>query len=121
MRRFAVIRLDDRQRGFGRLRVRLKLEVEQRLLIGHEAAVEAAALMTAVRRNHREAPLERAALTGGLCTGRLADRTVQPTTALEHETPVPFRRHVDREPDRVFLASDARSALELAGDVAVRR
>ena len=121
MRRGAVVRLDDRTRDFDGFRIRLQLEIQQGLLIGHEAAVEAAALMTAVRRDDREAALDRRPVTGCLRPDRLADRAVQPTAALEHEPAVPFGRHVDRETYRVFLAVDARSALEATGDVAVRR
>src|SRR5688572_21732598 len=114
MWRHAVVRLDERQRRFGRLRIRLKLEVQQRLLIGHEAAVEAAALMTAVRRDDREAALERSPLTGRLSSNGLADGAVQPPAALEHEPPIPVGRHVDCETDRVLLAVDACSALKAA-------
>jgi hypothetical protein len=56
-----------------------------------------------------------------LAADRLADRAVQPAAALKHEPPVPLGRHVDRKPDRIGLPVYARSALEAAGNMAVRR
>jgi hypothetical protein len=80
-------------------------EIEIRLLVLHEAAVEGPRpLMTSVGADDGEAARESGPIACGRCTERRLHRPVQPTTALKQEPAVPLLRQRERESDAVGRA-----------------
>jgi hypothetical protein len=98
-------------------------EVEARLLIPHETAVEraAAALMARIGGDDGESACESGPVSGGLRAERKCNRAVQPTAALEQETSIPGLRQRDGKADPIPLAVYPDTAIDHPVHAAIRR
>ena len=97
-------------------------EVEVRLLVLHEAAIESAAsLMARIGADDRESAREAGIAACRGAAERRLDGAVQPSAALEQEATVPGLRKRQRESDAVGDARGAGAAIDYTVKAAVRR
>jgi hypothetical protein len=97
------------------------VEIERRLLICHEARIEATrAFVARIRRDDGKSARQRGRIAGGLSAKRICDVTVQSTAALKQEAAVPIVWKSDGEPDAVGFPVGACTGIDHPVNAATR-